>query len=465
MKCNVCNKGGLKSKRGVKQHQRLEHNGINPSSEIGGAPEPPHENKTFVFDHSKVPAPTPCQVITSAPCHNNCANREQLNDLKTFFTNLINSMGDCVRKQIQNNEQNMNTMINDLFDKKENLQPPFKSNSPTAQNIETPVLHPKRTLISNNINSAKSQLQPPHFSTISPTPTSTDTPFIPIESGPSKTLQRPNCGVQLINRFSALSIPTEQSAVQEQQDQRQQTWQPELTDLPPRNRTSRPFINQRPENDILKIAPGHAKYSEVVKQGSNHRDANDQPNSQSHQQRHQNTYKQKYKLCLLGDSNLHGITIRDFARELNHTAFIDKFAHSGATTVHLRTYAEVALLSKPEGIIIHGGTNDILGRNATSYSEDQIASTLIEIGVKARNENVKDIFISSVLPTKNKLANEKALQINNFLKSYCVAYNFVYIDNSNIIQDDLKEEERDLVHLSPTGREALMKNFSHYFNY
>ena len=437
MKCKQCDTNKVfKNKRGLNVHIRIAHK---LNEDTAGAPVATTVNSS----------PEPSMQSTSI----NDIQRE-FRKFKDFMIAVVNSLGSKFEKELI-------TIKNRISE----INPRFTKETPAPSNIDTPYMIATNNTDTPCINPAKFQLQPPQFSTISPTPTSTDTPFIPIESGPSKTLQRPNCGVQLINRFSALTIPTEQSAVQEQQDQRQQTWQPELTDLPPRNRTSRPFINQRPENDILKIVPGNAKYSEVVKRGSNHRDANDQPNSQSHQQRHQNTYKQKYKLCLLGDSNLHGITIRDFARELNHTAFIDKFAHSGATTVHLRTYAEVALLSKPEGIIIHGGTNDILGRNATSYSEDQIASTLIEIGVKARNENVKDIFISSVLPTKNKLANEKALQINNFLKSYCVAYNFVYIDNSNITQDDLKEEERDLVHLSPTGREALMKNFSHYFNY
>ena len=191
------------------------------------------------------------------------------------------------------------------------------------------------------------------------------------------------------------------------------------------------------------------------------------PNKQYQQPQnfHPSHNDKKYKLSLVGDSNIHGITIREFARTINHTAYIDKFAYSGATTNHLKTYIEVALQTKPDGIIIHGGTNDILGKNATSQTEDQIACNLIEVGVKARSSNVKDIFISSIVPTKDHQANQKANLINKCLKEYCMAYNFVYVDNSNITEEDLREIESDRVHLSTTGRDVLMKNFGYYFNY
>ena len=46
-----------------------------------------------------------------------------------------------------------------------------------------------------------------------------------------------------------------------------------------------------------------------------------------------------------------------------------------------------------------------------------------------------------------------------------MAYNFVYVDNSNITEEDLREIESDRVHLSTAGRDELMKNFGYYFNY
>ena len=115
--------------------------------------------------------------------------------------------------------------------------------------------------------------------------------------------------------------------------------------------------------------------------------------------------------------------------------------------------------------MIHGGTNDIIGRNSRNQPANEIAYELIRIGVKAREANVRDIFISSVLVTKDSEANKIAKEINNHLKELCVAYSFVYMDNNNITQEDLRDNNYDLVHLSPTGTDALMKNFSYYFNY
>ena len=39
------------------------------------------------------------------------------------------------------------------------------------------------------------------------------------------------------------------------------------------------------------------------------------------------------------------------------------------------------------------------------------------------------------------------------------------MDKNNITQEDLRDNNYDLVHLSPTGTDASMKNFSYYYNY
>ena len=177
-----------------------------------------------------------------------------------------------------------------------------------------------------------------------------------------------------------------------------------------------------------------------------------------------NSQDKQYKLHLLGDSNLNKIHPRDLSKKLVNT-YVSKLAQSGATAAHLNHYADIALAEKPDGLIIHGGTNDIIGRNSRNQPANEVAYELIRIAGKAREANVRDIFISSILVTKDTEANKKVKEINNHLKELCVAYNFVYMDNNNITQEDLKDNNHDLVHLSPTGTDALMKNFSYYFNY
>ena len=104
--------------------------------------------------------------------------------------------------------------MNDFFDKKEKLQPPFLSNTPTAQNIETPFVHPKRTLKS------------------------------------SKNINPVHC-INLENRYSALNNdqpPTNTESTDSRVSASNISSPPRQT----KERTPTPFINQYPESDYRK---------------------------------------------------------------------------------------------------------------------------------------------------------------------------------------------------------------------
>ena len=139
-----------------------------------------------------------------------------------------------------------------------------------------------------------------------------------------------------------------------------------------------------------------------------------------------------------------------------------KFAHSGATAAHLRHYVDISLEKKPVAMIIHGGTNDIKGRNANSRTAEQIAGDLIATAVRAREHGVRIVAISGILITRDQQANIRGQEINALLQEYCRAYNFGFIDNSNIQLSHLKQG--DAVHLAPNGHGKLVKNWSGYLN-
>ena len=73
------------------------------------------------------------------------------------------------------------------------------------------------------------------------------------------------------------------------------------------------------------------------------------------------------------------------ARHVRGKVFIKKMAYSGATASHLLHYADIVLEDKPNSIIIHGGTNDLHGRNSNNKPAEEIAHDLINIGAKARS--------------------------------------------------------------------------------
>ena len=187
---------------------------------------------------------------------------------------------------------------------------------------------------------------------------------------------------------------------------------------------------------------------------------NQQIQQQDYHQPQPQRSNSQHKLLLLGDSNIHGVPPQKLARKIHKNVFVVRQAISGATASHICHYSEILLKENPDSIIIHAGTNDVHGRNASNLSAEAIACELIRTGVKARNAGVQNIMISSILPIDDIEANEKALEINSHLKDHCKSYNFVYVNNSNLTTGDLY----DAVHLTHEGKEVLVNNFAFYMN-
>ena len=148
--------------------------------------------------------------------------------------------------------------------------------------------------------------------------------------------------------------------------------------------------------------------------------------------------------------------------EFLKNAELHKYSYSGATSVHLAHYSDILLDEELQAIIIHAGTNDIYGRNRRNASAQQIAKDIIDIGKKCVTRGVKDIFISSIIATRNFNANNKAEDINTILKSLCTQNNYYFIDNDFINVSHL--EPGDQVHLSWSGRRDLIDNYIHVLN-
>ena len=186
------------------------------------------------------------------------------------------------------------------------------------------------------------------------------------------------------------------------------------------------------------------------------------PQIQRASQQNQRVPSQKAKVVLLGDSNFNRIIVPEMNSLLTSTT-VTKFSYSGATSLHLRHYSDILLESKPDGVLIHGGTNDIWGKNQRKYASSQrIAEDIISIGLKCKQGGVKTIYISSVLTTRLPTSNKTAGEINVLLKLLCIQHNFVYIDNSFISINDL--HQGDEVHLGWGGRKKLVDNYLKILN-
>jgi len=107
---------------------------------------------------------------------------------------------------------------------------------------------------------------------------------------------------------------------------------------------------------------------------------------------------------------------------------------------------------QPKVVVILAGTNDIAGNSGPMRPED-IEANYASLAELARAHDIRVIF-SSVLPVHNytpqsqdlfaQRAPEKILELNRWLKAYCAANGFVYLDYFSAMADDRGLLKRDL---------------------
>ena len=97
---------------------------------------------------------------------------------------------------------------------------------------------------------------------------------------------------------------------------------------------------------------------------------------------------------------------------------------------------ETLVAEKPDCIIIHAGTNDIMNGINSLNSVKEIVKK-----VKQTSPNTKTAF-TSLITTKDKNNLDKKVQDeNNRLKNYCSQTNIEYIENNNIKEEHLGQKK------------------------
>ena len=159
----------------------------------------------------------------------------------------------------------------------------------------------------------------------------------------------------------------------------------------------------------------------------------------------------------MGDSQLKIIRRNDFNKELKNGKAIFR-SLSGANTKQLDHYIQRPLGDdKPDAVIIHVGTNDIL----TNANHEEIARNIIKTGLNCKNHGVNDVVISSVLVKKNPNLNALIRRVNDLLRDLCSMNGFGYICNDAITTEYLW---KDGIHLQDLGTNILSSNFITFVN-
>ena len=111
-----------------------------------------------------------------------------------------------------------------------------------------------------------------------------------------------------------------------------------------------------------------------------------------------NMTKMGKKVIIVGDSHVRRIRRDNFNKELRRGKTYFK-SFSGANAKQLQHYILPTLTDdKPDAIIIHAGTNDVLKNN---QNEEEIAQNIMKIAESCMSAGINYIFVSSALVNEN----------------------------------------------------------------
>ena len=159
----------------------------------------------------------------------------------------------------------------------------------------------------------------------------------------------------------------------------------------------------------------------------------------------------------MGVSHVKRIQRNYFNKELKNGKAIFR-SFSGVNTRQLDHYILPPLVDdKPDAVIIHVSTNDVL----TNANHEEIARNIIKIGLNCKNHGVNDVVISSVLVKKNPNLNALIRRVNDLLRDLCSMNGFGYICNDAITTEYLW---KDGINLQDLGTNILSSNFIKFVN-
>ncbi len=199
---------------------------------------------------------------------------------------------------------------------------------------------------------------------------------------------------------------------------------------------------------ISSQSQNQTRTSPARQQVSNH-SQNQSSRNQSASVMELNKTTTKKTVCIIGDSMTKGL--KPF-KMMPKYAKVRSISIPGARTKDLHHHIIPSIEQAPDAIVIHGGTNDLMGSNA-----ENICENLLQLAAKvSANSPHTKVFISTVILRQDKpLLNQEISKLNNLIKDKCSQNQISVIDNGNIDDTDLNNSR---LHLNSIGTSKLAKN-------
>lgn len=241
--------------------------------------------------------------------------------------------------------------------------------------------------------------------------------------------------IPLSNKYSSLyNIEKDYNDVESNGDtQLHDSYSPAPIKENPRN-NRKPLVNKLALNDNLHIpskskrVPGASNYANIAKDGR--------------------------KICIIGDSIIQRIKIKDINDNLNNaTAF--KKVFPGGTAEEIEFYANKILEKQDiDRVVLNIGSNNVQSKHTSINTEIDIVNTILKTVAVCHRNGVNEVFVSGI--TCRRGNQEKIDKINGYLRNGTRGMNYIFIDNANIKAD---KHLWDDLHLNTDGLKVLENNF------
>ena len=159
---------------------------------------------------------------------------------------------------------------------------------------------------------------------------------------------------------------------------------------------------------------------------------------------------EKKNIVILGDNMIKHVNGYDMSKKLkNCKVYVKSF--SGSKVQCMKDHMKPSMREKPDYTILHVGTNDL---NSDRLS-DLIAKSIVDLAITLKN-NSQNVIISNIV-IRNDNFNEKAMEVNGYLKQLCIEKNIFLIDHTKTIHS--RNINRSKLHLNKSGSIILSNNF------
>ncbi len=162
------------------------------------------------------------------------------------------------------------------------------------------------------------------------------------------------------------------------------------------------------------------------------------------------------RIAVLGDSMLKHINARRIQQGMKHKVVIKTFP--GAGVEEMNHYVKPTILTTPNKLILHVGTNDLQRK-----TPDELLTRVQVLGQKINRENRDvELVLSEIITRKDdeRLAN-KVNEYNKGLAQLCIEQNWSLIKHNNISINHLNNYG---LHLNKQGTSVIAKNIKQFLS-